>query len=94
MVVINSGSYFRNPCVLEKPLRDMFRKYARLRYRLLPYVYATAHVAARTGMPIARAMPLMFPDDPHCGELLQQYMLGPFLLVAVFTDRVYLPAGR
>ncbi|MBD2862385.1 TIM-barrel domain-containing protein [Paenibacillus oceani] len=91
---INSGSYFRNPCVLEKPLRDMFRKYARLRYRLLPYVYATAHVAARTGMPIARAMPLMFPDDPHCGELRQQYMLGPFLLVAVFTDRVYLPEGR
>ncbi|GAA3413832.1 TIM-barrel domain-containing protein [Paenibacillus hodogayensis] len=91
---INSGSYFRNPCVLEKPLRDIFRKYARLRYRLLPYVYATAHVAARTGMPIARAMPLMFPDDPHCGELRQQYMLGPFLLVAVFTDRVYLPVGR
>lgn len=91
---INSGSYFRNPCVLEKTLRDMFRKYARLRYRLLPYVYSTAHVAARTGMPIARAMPLMFPDDPHCGELRQQYMLGPFLLAAVFTDRVYLPVGR
>ncbi|RKN86335.1 TIM-barrel domain-containing protein [Paenibacillus ginsengarvi] len=91
---INSGSYFRNPCVLEKPLRDMFRKYAKLRYRLLPYVYSTAHVAARTGMPIARAMPLMFPNDPHCGELRQQYMLGPFLLVAVYTDRVYLPEGR
>lgn len=91
---MNSGSYFRNPCVLEKSLREMFRRYAKLRIRLLPYVYATAHAAVRSGMPIARAMPLMFPNDPHCDEWKQQYMLGEFLLVAVFTNRVYLPEGR
>lgn len=91
---MNSGSYFRNPCVLEKSLREMFRRYAKLRVRLLPYLYATAHAAVLTGMPIARAMPLMFPDDPHCDEWKQQYMLGEFLLVAVFTKRVYLPEGR
>lgn len=92
--LINSGSHFRNPCLLDKSLRATFRKYARLRYRLMPYLYSAAHVAARTGMPITRAMPLLFPDDPNCEDLHQQYMLGDFLLVGVFTDRVYLPAGR
>lgn len=91
--LINSGSFFRNPCLLEKPLRHTFQKYAQLRYQLLPYIYSTAHVAFQTGMPITRAMPLMFPKDPACVELSQQYMLGADLLVAVFTDRVYLPEG-
>ncbi|MDF2723924.1 MAG: xylS, partial [Paenibacillus sp.] len=91
---INSGSHFRNPCVIEKPLREMFRKYARLRYRLIPYLYATAHSAARTGMPIARAMPLLFPEDPQCADLQRQYMLGDYLLVGAYINSVYLPEGR
>lgn len=89
----NSGRHFRHPCFLEEKQRGLFRLYARLRYRLLPYLYSTAHTAALTGMPIARAMPLVFPDDPNCRRLSSQYMLGPDLLVAVFTNRVYLPNG-
>lgn len=90
----NSGRHFRHPCFLEEKQRGLFRLYARLRYRLLPYLYTAAHNAAATGMPIARAMPLAFPRDPHCRKLDRQYMLGGDLLVAAFTDRVYLPAGR
>ncbi|MDF2661187.1 MAG: xylS [Paenibacillus sp.] len=89
----NSGRHFRHPCFLEEKQRGLFRLYARLRYRLLPYLYSTAHTASLTGMPIARAMPLAFPDDPNCRRLSSQYMLGAELLVAVFTNRVYLPKG-
>jgi alpha-glucosidase (family GH31 glycosyl hydrolase)/AraC-like DNA-binding protein len=89
----NSGRHFRHPCFLEEKQRGLFRLYARLRYRLLPYLYSTAHTAALTGMPIARAMPLVFSDDPNCRRLSSQYMLGADLLVAVFTNRVYLPKG-
>ncbi|TMV45029.1 DUF5110 domain-containing protein [Paenibacillus mesophilus] len=91
---INCQDHFHHPDFLERPLQELFQRYARLRYRLIPYLYATAHVAARTGMPITRAMPLMFPDDRNCRELSQQYMLGDFLLAAVYTDRIYLPAGE
>lgn len=91
---INSWAYFRHPSLLDDRLRELFRTYAKLRYRLLPYLYSAAHVASRTGLPIMRAMPLMFPDDPLCRDMLHQYMLGDFLLVAAFTDRVYLPEGR
>ncbi|WP_158606850.1 TIM-barrel domain-containing protein [Paenibacillus ginsengarvi] len=91
---IHSQDHFHHPDFLEQPLHELFQRYARLRYRLLPYLYATAHVAAKTGMPITRAMPLLFPDDRNCRELSTQYMLGDFLLVAVYTDQVYLPGGN
>ena len=45
-------------------------------------------------MPIARAMPLVFPDDRHCDNLTRQWMLGPWLLTSGYTDEIYLPAGR
>ncbi|MFB9751530.1 TIM-barrel domain-containing protein [Paenibacillus hodogayensis] len=91
---VNSWAYWRHPWLLDKGMLAMFKMYAKLRYRLLPYIYATAHVAARSGMPIVRAMPVAFPDDPHSDELLHQYMLGDFFLVAAFTDQVYLPEGE
>jgi alpha-glucosidase (family GH31 glycosyl hydrolase)/AraC-like DNA-binding protein len=91
---INSWAYFRHPAFLEEELRELFKTYARLRYRLLPYLYTAAHEAVQTGMPILRAMPLHFPLDPACRDMLHQYMLGPSMLVAVYTECVYLPEGR
>lgn len=91
---VNSWAYWRHPWLLGEKLLPLFKYYAKLRYRLLPYIYSAAHVAARTAMPIIRAMPLAFPDDPHCDRLLQQYMLGDSLLVAAFTKDVHLPEGK
>jgi AraC-like DNA-binding protein len=90
---VNSWAYWRHPCLLEDDLLQTFKMYAKLRYSLLPYIYSAAHNAARTGMPIVRAMPLVFPDDPHSDQLLQQYMFGDAFLVAAFTKSVYLPEG-
>ncbi|MDH7568115.1 MAG: glycoside hydrolase family 31 protein, partial [Armatimonadota bacterium] len=70
------------------------REYARLRYRLLPYIYSMAHVAARTAMPILRAMALAYPDDPRCDQCLNQYLFGDSFLVGAFTNTIYLPEGR
>jgi len=53
-----------------------------------------AHIASNTGMPIMRSMNLMFPNDPKCDNVMQQYMFGDSFLVAAFTDRIYLPEGR
>ncbi|TNJ65502.1 DUF5110 domain-containing protein [Paenibacillus hemerocallicola] len=91
---IHSQDHFHHPDFLEQPLQELFQRYARLRYRLIPYLYSAAHAAARTGMPITRAMPLLYPDDRNCRELSRQYMLGDSLLVAVYTDQVYLPEGN
>jgi alpha-D-xyloside xylohydrolase len=82
----------------EEALR-IFREYTRLRYSLLPYIYSYARRAAKTSVPLMRAMVLEFPDDPGTYGLDLQYMLGAELLVAPIYNAdgrrpVYLPAGR
>jgi len=82
----------------EEALRTV-REFARLRYRLLPYLWACAHEASRSLTPVVRPMYLEFPDDPVTPGVQHQYMLGPALLVApVFNKeghcRPYLPKGR
>jgi alpha-D-xyloside xylohydrolase len=88
----------REPWFFGDQAVDTVREFARLRYRLLPYLYALAQEACRTGTPVVRPMFLEFPDDPSAYQADLQYMLGPYLLVApVFNEeghcRFYLPPG-
>lgn len=53
-----------------------------------------AHKAARTALPIARALSLMYPDVPEYDYVANTYMLGDSLLVAVFDMNVTLPEGK
>lgn len=61
----------------EKIVGDFFR----LRYRLLPMLYAAAHEAHRTGMPLMRRCDLEWPEFPEAADATQ-YVLGDDLLVA------------
>jgi len=73
--------------------------FLRLRYRLIPYLYAMGFQTYRTGAPFMRALFMDFPDDPQAATIGDQYMFGPAFLVAPVLDqgvthrRVYLPAG-
>jgi alpha-glucosidase (family GH31 glycosyl hydrolase) len=76
------------------------KKYLRLRYQLLPYIYTAAHETATTGLPILRALILEFQDDPGSANARTEFMFGSDLLVAPViwphtTARpVYFPPGR
>ncbi len=88
----------REPWFFGEEAVAIVREFARLRYRLLPYLYALAQDACRTGVPVVRPMFLEFPDDPAAYQTDLQYMLGPYLLVApVFNEEgrccFYLPPG-
>jgi len=77
---------------------DVYRKYALLHMSLFPYRYAAAQEAAKTGMPIMRALVLQYQDDPRARTAKDEYLFGPYLLVAPVIDEgtqrpVYLPAG-
>ena len=77
---------------------ENFRKYAKLRYQLLPYIYSHAYNATKTGLPMMRAMVLEFQNDPNTYDMDDQYMFGrEFLIAPVFTPinrrTVYLPKG-
>ena len=89
-----SWAYWRHPWLLGDKLLPIFKFYAQLRYELIPYIYSMAHAAAQTGMPIMRAMPLVFPDDEASDGLNNQYMFGDCFLVNAFSDKVHLPTGK
>ena len=91
---LNSWNYWRHPWYQGDDLLTCFKTYAKLRYRLLPYLYGCTAEASRTGWPVLRAMALEFPGEPEADGLLHQYMLGPSLLVGAFTSRLWLPAGE
>jgi alpha-glucosidase (family GH31 glycosyl hydrolase) len=91
-----------NPLVseLNNPLIEpIAKKYAELRYRLLPYTYSLSWEARSTGLPLMRAMWLHYPDDKKAAALGNQYLWGRDMLIApVFekganTRTTYLPEG-
>jgi alpha-glucosidase len=78
---------------------DIIRKYLKLRYRLLPFLYTGLEEAHRTGVPLFRPLVLNFQDDPNTYNLDDEFMVGDDLLAAPIlkpsTTRraVYLPKG-
>ncbi len=82
------------PWFLGEKMAAMFKDYANLRYRLIPYIYSMAHVAAEKAMPVMRAMQLIYPEDIKCDKFIHQYMFGDAFLVSAFDKTVYLPDGE
>jgi alpha-glucosidase len=82
-----------------KYYEDVIRKYLKLRYRLLPFLYTALEEAHRTGVPLFRPLLLNYQDDENTLGIDDEFMIGSDLLVAPvlkpnLTARlVYLPAG-
>lgn len=92
----------RQPWVYGHPYTDINRNYLKLKMRLNPYTYTYCHEAHTTGVPMARAMVLEFPNDPVTRDTTTQYqfMSGEWLMVApVYTrknirEHIYFPQGE
>lgn len=59
-----------------------YKHLAWTRENLLDYIHNAAAIANETGLPIMRSMPVAFPAMPRLGDVGDQYMFGPDLLVA------------
>jgi alpha-D-xyloside xylohydrolase len=79
----------REPWAYGEPALSIFRRYAQLRYRLLPYLYGAAR-RAPDGLPLARPLVYDYPSDRTTWHIDDEYLLGPDLLVAP----MFKPAGR
>lgn len=95
---LHGNMSYRVPWLFDEEAVDVLRFFTKLKCRLMPYLFAAACEAARTGVPVMRAMVLEFSGDPLCGYLDRQYMLGESLLVApIFNEEgiasYYLPKG-
>ena len=59
-----------------------WRRYAKLRTQLLPYIAAASRAYQRKGLPLTRHLALSYPNDPAAVAQQEQFMFGPDLLVA------------
>ena len=84
---------FWQPWYLGEKTEARFRHYAKLRYRLMPYLYTAAAEAHRTGLPIVRALSLVYPDTPDYDAVKGTYLLGRDLLVNAFEPEAVVPDG-
>ena len=77
-------------------IQPTYLKYDRLRYQLIPYIYAHFWHQHRAGIPLIRHTQMEFPDDPRAWQQDLQYFFGRDLLVAPLYANprpVYLPEG-
>ena len=88
--------------VWDDDVRPVWRKYAKLRTQLYPYIWAAANEYRATGMPIMRHLSLAYPNDPaiYSSEAEYEFLFGPDLLVAPVVEQgattrtLYLPPGE
>ena len=87
-------SEMNNPAI-----EPVARKYAELRYRLLPYTYTLAWEARANGLPLMRSLWLHYPGDARSRATADEFLWGRDLLIApvyrrgATTRDVYLPPG-
>jgi hypothetical protein len=75
---------FRDPWRFGAEAAGIIRDYVRLRYRLLPVIYAAARRTYDEGLPLLRPLALEWPRHAEA-QTDRQYLLGDDLLVAPVT---------
>ena len=96
---LHGSQSYRVPWLFDEESCDVVRRFAKLKCRLMPYLYGAAVEAHERGIPVMRPMMVEFPDSVACETCDTQYMLGGSLLVAPVMHAdgsvdYYLPAGR
>lgn len=96
---LHGSTSYRVPWAYDEEAVDVVRYFAKLKAKLMPYLYRNAIETSKTGVPMMRSMVLEFTKDRNCAYLDKQYMLGDSLLVApIFNENsiaeYYLPEGR
>jgi alpha-glucosidase (family GH31 glycosyl hydrolase) len=98
---INDRSPWNMAKVNDAPeIISVYRDYANLRMKLLPYIWKEAQNCAATGRPLLCHLVYDYPGDENVLNLEDEYLFGRELLVAPVLEegarkrRVYLPAGE
>lgn len=88
------------PWVYGERNQRIIEDHIRLRYQLMPYIYALSFLTHSEGRPMVLPMALAFPDDPEAARWEYQFLFGPSLLVSPVVERgeetktTYLPQGE
>jgi alpha-glucosidase (family GH31 glycosyl hydrolase) len=90
----------RRPQIFDPDVLPHWRRYAKLRTQLYPYIAAAQRAYDRTGLPLMRHLALAYPGDGAAVARDGEFLFGPDLLAApvvepgATTRTLYLPRGR
>ncbi|MEN8076467.1 glycoside hydrolase family 31 protein [Clostridioides difficile] len=93
------GTRDQEPWAFDKTTEDINRKYIKLRYKLLPYLYDMMYKCEDSGAPIIRPLLFNYQNDKNTYEINDEFILGDSILVAPVVEQgarqrlVYLPQG-
>ncbi|MFL5822279.1 MAG: glycoside hydrolase family 31 protein [Solirubrobacteraceae bacterium] len=66
-------------------VEPIWRRYAKLRTQLYPYIASAARQYEGRGVPLMESLGLAYPGDPRSWRGMPRYLFGPDLLVAPVT---------
>ncbi|MCR8746578.1 glycoside hydrolase family 31 protein [Romboutsia lituseburensis] len=90
----------QEPWAFDKLKEDINRKYIKLRYKLIPYLYDTFYKGERDGLPVIRPLVLHYQQDDKTYEINDQFLFGENIMVAPVLEQgkkarmIYLPKGE
>lgn len=90
----------QEPWAFDEETLNINRKYIKLRYKILPYLYDLLWQGETTGLPVMRPLVLHYSDDPVVHEINDEFLVGPSMLVAPVVEQgkriraIYLPKGK
>jgi len=90
----------QEPWAFDEETLNINRKYIKLRYKLLPYLYDLMWKGEMTGLPIMRPLVLHYAGDKNVHEINDEFMFGENILVAPILEQgkkyraLYLPKGQ
>ena len=91
---ICSWAYYFHPWFLPTEVEKLIQRYSKLRSSLFPYIYAMAHKASVTGIPVMRPLPMLYDDTARYDDVQNAYMFGDSLYVGAFNMSLKLPEGE
>jgi alpha-glucosidase (family GH31 glycosyl hydrolase) len=87
------------PQIFDAAVLPVWRRYAKLRTQLYPYLAAADRRYQETGLPIMSHLALAYPDDTTSTAVEDEFLFGPDILAAPVVAegarerRLYLPEG-
>lgn len=91
---------YKEPWSYGAEAQEIFTKYDKLRYRLIPYLYSAYYQSYLTGTPVIQALVFNYPQDVNTYSIDDQYFFGDQMMVCPVTVKgaksrtVYLPEGQ
>lgn len=89
----------QEPWSFGEEVEQISKKYIKLRYQLLPYLYNCFYESHSSGVPVMRSLFLNYPNDKKSYLIEDEFFVGDDILVAPIVEKgglsrqVYLPEG-